>query len=198
MSRPRPNRRDCIQKAVRKCAGLGWLLIVHPSLDDIERFLKTAPGSLVAPTVIRLMHPATGGEQCLVSLQVLWPEPITPVPGLDLFDEFDVWRAAVFDAVIGNTDRSQNNWLGIGPDMTGQLHLKLYDHGHAFTDAAPSSTFVSWADDRSAPATVRDEITIGLNTWPADPLLSLLGNTAVDVQRRLASIAGGAIVREVQ
>ena len=84
---------------------------------------------LMAATVLRRL---AIDEQRLVdaSLQVAWPD-YSWCPSPEVLDEDDILRAAVFDVVVGVTDRKDNNWLGVGPEG-GPQRLKLIDHGHAF------------------------------------------------------------------
>jgi hypothetical protein len=147
---------------------------------------------LVAPTVLRRMQPAAGGAECEVSLQVFWPEPLDALVDLGRCDPFDVWRAAAFDVAIINSDRGGNNWLGLGPDMAGATHLKLVDHGHAFTPGPVNSSFVAHVAGEPVPATIRDEITVGLNQWPDKRLLPLIGVVHETVRTRLRQVATGA------
>jgi hypothetical protein len=152
---------------------------------------------LVAPTVLRTMSPPGGGAESEASLQVIWPEPLTGTAELAAFDHFDVWRAAVFDVAGQNTDRNQNNWMGMGPDIHGALHLKLVDHAHAFEAWPVNSPLVAFVGAGSAPATVRDEITVGLNRWP-DELIGLVGDAAEAVRERLSAVVTGSRLADVE
>ena len=147
--------------------------------------------NLVAPTVRRTMAPAAGGAECEVSLQIIWPEPLRFIPEPSGFELFDVWRAAVFDAVIKNTDRNRNNWLGMGPDMSGKTHLKLIDHGHCFGGGPVNSSFVTYVGGAGAPATIRDEVTIGLNRWPGAQMYDLLQGEHETIRARLTRVVAG-------
>jgi hypothetical protein len=146
---------------------------------------------LIAPTVRRTMAPAAGGPECEVSLQLIWPEPLTFTPDPSGFELFDVWRAAVFDAVVRNADRNRNNWLGMGPDMSGKTHLKLIDHGHCFGGGPLNSSFVTYVGGAGAPATIRDEIRIGLNGWLDAQMYDLLQDEHETIRARLRRVAAG-------
>ena len=152
---------------------------------------------LVAPTVLRTMSPPAGGPESESSLQVIWPEPLTGTADLASFEHFDVWRAAVLDVAIQNTDRNQNNWMGMGPDINGTLHLKLVDHAHAFEAGPVNSPFVGFVGGGSAPATVRDEVTVGLNRWPGE-LHELVGDAAEAVRDRLYAVVAGSRLLDVK
>lgn len=146
---------------------------------------------LVAATVVRdPVAPVPGQPRSKVSIQILWPEPTEPIAALDQFDELDLHRAAVFDWAIVNTDRRQNNWLATGPDLGGQKHLHLYDHGNAFMYGHPvASSFVEHIGTQQIPATVCDEITVGLGAWPMEELSRLLGAQGASLARdRFSSV----------
>jgi len=83
---------------------------------------------LVACTVLRDV-PLVGGGTGRASVQLLWPDNAQPDFDITVYSEHDVWRAAIFDAVIAHADRS-HNWLGL-PDESGAYRLKLVDHGYA-------------------------------------------------------------------
>jgi len=118
---------------------------------------------------------------------------------LAAFDRFDVWRAAALDVAIQNTDRGNNNWMGMGPDLGGSLHLKLIDHAHAFGAGPVNSSFVTFVEGEAAPVTVRDEITVGLNGWAGARVDELVGDGAAGaVRARLAAVAAGARLADVQ
>jgi hypothetical protein len=95
---------------------------------------------LVATTILRDVEPPEGGSPVTSSLQVVWPFAEADIdPG---FADEDVWRAAVFDAVIAQADRLGHNWLAV--PATGQPpQLKLSDHGYCLDPSAspPMSTF---------------------------------------------------------
>jgi hypothetical protein len=74
----------------------------------------------------------TTGSDVEASVQVIWANKEV---GTDIseFDDDDVWRAATFDALVRQTDRSASNWLGVPEDPAhGQRKPKLIDHGYAF------------------------------------------------------------------
>jgi hypothetical protein len=90
---------------------------------------------LVSTTVLREVLSPFTEESAQASAQVLWPASDVGVgvnPDEELPEE-DVWRAAVFDALIRASDRHEWNWLLLPRDAgAGQRRLKLVDHGHAF------------------------------------------------------------------
>jgi hypothetical protein len=99
---------------------------------------------LVSGSVLRLIPSPTGGGDVYASLHILWPNS---VPDVDApFSDDDVWRAAIFDAVVGQTDRAGHNWLAL-PDPAGgtavPIRLVLVDHGNSLQPGIfpPSSTF---------------------------------------------------------
>lgn len=85
---------------------------------------------LVSATVLRPVTSPTTGAEIAASVQVLWPNNQPAVP-VDAFPEEDLWRAAIFDALVQQSDRHPNNWLGVPRDGDG-IRLKLIDHGFAF------------------------------------------------------------------
>jgi hypothetical protein len=98
---------------------------------------------LIAVTVLRQLRSFKTGNPVAASLQVLWPFPEW-LPAVTTLPDDDVWQAAVFDAVVHHSDRSNNNWLGVpGAGRGAQARLRLCDHGYGFEPglAAPSSDF---------------------------------------------------------
>lgn len=121
----------------------------------IARYLGWS--DLVSTAVLRLIPSPTSGQDVYASLHVLWPNsaPDIDVPFLD----DDVWRAAVFDAVMGQTDRAGHNWV-VFPDPAGgqavPTRLALVDHGNSLQPGIypPSSTFYT----RKAGQPIPDEL----------------------------------------
>jgi hypothetical protein len=85
---------------------------------------------LVSTTVRREIDSYVSGDRVMASVQVLWPsnQPGTP---LDELPDDDLSRAALFDALVFQSDRNSGNWLGV-PNDGGRPRLKLIDHGYAF------------------------------------------------------------------
>jgi hypothetical protein len=86
---------------------------------------------LLAATVLRHIRSFSSGEQVEASIMIAWPncQPDQD-PG---FDENDIWRAAVFDASIRQSDRAGHNWLCVpAVGGGGTPKLKLIDHGYGF------------------------------------------------------------------
>lgn len=97
---------------------------------------------LVAATVLRSLDSFENpGNAVDASLQVLWPD-VLPDADRNMFSDDDVWRAAVFDFLIGHTDRGGHNWLAV-PANAPQPSLKLNDHGFGFAAGImpPTSSF---------------------------------------------------------
>ncbi len=65
---------------------------------------------LLGATVRRTIRSPDSGQEVAASLQVLWPD-YRPIADVNLFSDEDVWRAAVFDAVVAHEDRNNNNWV---------------------------------------------------------------------------------------
>jgi hypothetical protein len=87
---------------------------------------------LVSTTVQRRVISLTTGADVEASVQVIWANKQVGTAIAD-FDEDDVWRAATFDALVRQTDRSASNWLGVPEDPAhGRQRPKLIDHGYAF------------------------------------------------------------------
>jgi hypothetical protein len=109
----------------------------------IARYLDWA--DLVSGARLRLIpSPSGGGSDVYASLHVLWPNS---APDLDApFSDDEQWRAAIFDALVGQTDRAGHNWLAV-PDPAGggavPPRLALVDHGNSMRPGVypPASTF---------------------------------------------------------
>jgi hypothetical protein len=113
---------------------------------------------LVATTVLRMERFPDSEGEVLTSIQVLWPD-FDPDPDIDGFPEEEIWRAAVFDVVVGHTDRSGHNWLAV-PGSSSNTRLKLVDHGYGFPESVgpPSSTFYERCKGREIPEFVVDSL----------------------------------------
>jgi len=99
---------------------------------------------LVSTTVLRPMKSPKHGAMVDASFQIVWPNPLPNAP-LETFDDEDVWRAAVFDFLVHQTDRGGHNWLAVpGPGEGHFPQLKLTDHGYAFDESRGNaqSTFL--------------------------------------------------------
>jgi len=124
---------------------------------------------LVSASKLRLIPSPISGADVYASLHVLWPNS---VPDVDArFSDEDVWRAAVFDAVIGQTDRGGHNWLAV-PDPAGgatvPTRLVLIDHGNSLQPGvyAPSSTFYTRRAGQRIPDEHLDALEELLNRLP--------------------------------
>lgn len=156
---------------------------------------------IVAATVIRTM-PTSGGDEVLASAQVFWPDGNLFSPPIDTFPDDDVWRAAIFDAVIGNVDRAGHNWLAVpAPGGVVPPRLKLVDHGHAFDYGGNrnrvESAFYAAHRGEDIPDDLHEALQRFVDAWPAAGVENLLSEQAIDdvreraqalVQRRVLAI----------
>lgn len=136
---------------------------------------------LLAATVMRLMTSPQSGEEVETSAQIIWPDYLPDAP-VDLFSDEDVWRAAVFDLLVGHADRGGHNWLAV-PGSSASPGLKLVDHGYAFpeTTAPPSSSFYDLRKGQDLPDEIVSAVDDLLRRPPAiDRLYELLPAGAVD------------------
>jgi hypothetical protein len=113
-------------------------------------------GDLVSATVRRTIESPTTGQPVAASLQILWPDA-RPVGDPALFSDDDIWRAAVFDAVVAHEDRNTNNWLLVPDSGASPPMLKLVDHGYAFGPGmrAPNSSFFAMRQGDQIPEGVQ-------------------------------------------
>lgn len=135
---------------------------------------------LVAPSVLRrLPSQRTAGAETDWSLQVVWPiNERGPAP--DKFEEHDLIRAAVFDALTVHGDRHGGNYLAVPPTSAGvQPRLKLVDHGSAFTAADTGSPFYQYRRGQDLPDHCLTAIEGCLAKYPGD-LKSLLEQGELD------------------
>jgi len=141
---------------------------------------------LVAATVLRRLRSPSSGDLADASLQVIWPDCLPDAPA-DRFPDGDVWRAAVFDAVVGQTDRAGHNWLAV-PAAGQPPRLKLIDHGYAFAETLepPSSTFYELRRGEVIPRDVMGALRSFLAGLPGSAVHRLLPTTTVDALRARA------------
>lgn len=134
---------------------------------------------LVAATVLRRLRSPSSGDLVDASLQVIWPDCLPDAPP-DSFPDGDVWRAGVFDAVVGQTDRAGHNWLAV-PNAGQPPRLKLIDHGYAFADThdPPSSTFYELRRGQGIPRDAMDGLRSLLNGLPGSAVQQLLPPASV-------------------
>ncbi len=108
----------------------------------VARLLKWP--DLMAATVVRTLRSFKTGLDTDSSVQVIWPDNLPDAP-ITAFSSEDIWRGAIFDAVVGHTDRGGHNWLAVpAPKPAGPtVQLKLVDHGYAFPAGSqpPNSDF---------------------------------------------------------
>lgn len=114
---------------------------------------------LVAATVIRRIPSLDGSAagELEGSAQILWPRfetaleaGITP----ELCDADVSWPVAIFDLLIANTDRKEDNWGTID----GLPRVVLIDHGHAFEAADSHSLFVDRHREEPVPHTLLEQV----------------------------------------
>lgn len=135
---------------------------------------------LVATTVLRTLPSPATDASADASLQVIWPDCLPDAPP-DRFTDDDVWRAAVFDAVVGQTDRAGHNWLAV-PATGPARRLKLIDHGYAFMEATvpPNSTFYEMKRGQAMPTGVVNALRRLLAGFPGSAVRDLLPGASVD------------------
>jgi hypothetical protein len=134
---------------------------------------------LVATTIIRTVE-LEPGRRVESSLQVIWSDH-APDADIAHFPDEDIWRAAVFDVLIDQSDRWGHNWLAVpAPGGSGTPRLKLCDHGYAFDfpGRALQSTFSSAKNGQEIPPDVRDALSHLASSWPPDGLVGLLESDA--------------------
>jgi hypothetical protein len=146
-----------LAKPADEAGGNGPLWARHEAAAwEVAKALGWA--DLLSVTVHRQMRSEQTGTQVEASFQVLWPRPEV-APPLDSFTDEEVWRAAVFDALLAHGDRGGHNWLGVPERTAGtRCRLKLIDHGIAFGSdpVPPSSAFYSNKVDQVLPSDVAD------------------------------------------
>jgi len=136
-------------------------------------------GDLVAATVLRREFPGDAGGLVDSSFSVAWPNCKADVdPG---FADEDRWRAAAFDFIVDQSDRSGHNWLAVPVPGGGPSKLKLIDHGHCFgyPQAGVNSTFYAEKRGEELPAEIISSLDELLADWPSDPLQDLLPDEIV-------------------
>ena len=114
---------------------------------------------LGAATVLRRIEVPGQGEVSAAILPVFSPDLWIPAPLPETLDQDQTFRAAIFDFLILNADRSGHNWLGLLADLPPH-RLKLYDHGHCFGLHVPqvSSTFVAHHTGQQIPEHHREAL----------------------------------------
>lgn len=139
---------------------------------------------IVAATVVRPI-PTRDGDEVLASAQVFWPDGNLFSPPIDTFPDEDVWRAAVFDAVIGNVDRGGHNWLAVpAPGGPVPPRLTLVDHGHAFDYGGNrervESAFYAAHRGEDIPEDLLEALQRFVAAWPPAPVRDLLSPEAIE------------------
>lgn len=152
----------------------GIVAIAKPSQDEQSRrqanneeaawLIARALGleHLVGVTVQRELK-NTQGRQVKAALQQWWGDGES-LPAISDFADDVVFEAAVFDHLIWNQDRGQNNWMST--DDGGVKKLRLFDHGHAFGfPGGPRNS--SWADAKAG-QTIPDSLLNRVRTVAED------------------------------
>jgi hypothetical protein len=141
--------------------------------------------------------PDTGGA-VETSVQVIWVDCL-PDADLGLFSDDDIWRGAVFDALVGHADRGGHNWLAV-PASGPSCRLKLIDHGYGFPEVAgpPSSAFYELRRGQALPAEILASVeTILARPQSLNPLRELLSPAAVDALTARAETLVSLAVLEI-
>jgi len=129
-----------------------------------------------------LRDAGNGHAEPIASVQIVWPNAHAQL--LDVFDESELWRAALFDRLIDHSDRSASNWIAV-QDTADQWHVKLVDNGYAFgTDGRPLNSEIvrhvqNWG--QPIPAALRAALVNFCSRLPDATLSALL--PADQVQR---------------
>jgi hypothetical protein len=149
---------------------------------------------LLSATVLREVDSALRPGKVMASIQVLWPDDNQPGQDPNDFPPDDLWRAAVFDGIIGHSDRHGGNWLAV-PKGGTPPRLKLIDHAYGFPpDASPpnSELFVKKRGER-IPSWLKADLKSLLQNLPGPSLPDLLDPQALaalsDRVARLSSYA---------
>ena len=147
--------------------GIGVLVKPEDTINDGPRLVRREVAAwvlarelgwpeIMSVTALRAVESPDTGAEVQASVQVLWPD-VQPDADAGGFSDEDTTRAAVFDFVVGHSDRGGHNWLAL-PGGGHPPQLKLIDHGYAFPDGidAPNSTFfVMHEGDQLAEETIR-------------------------------------------
>lgn len=136
------------EKTMIRAEGAAYLLARELGWDD-----------LVPVTVVREVR-ALSGESVEASVQILWPRfevaAVANTDPLSLPDD-DIWRIALFDALIRNGDRHGGNW-----GMVAGARPGLIDHGHSLFPplAGVNSPFLAARRNEQIP----DELLVRIDT----------------------------------
>jgi hypothetical protein len=144
---------------------------------------------LVAATVLAAFRPSPVHEMRDSSLQVVW-FPHEVGPDLDALPEADVWRGALFDAMVLHRDRHAGNWLACPPVSSGEPRLKLIDHGHTWDLAGqPSSRIYEKLQGKPVPDELKGALERAHRGVDRSPLTRLIDGAAVEaVKKRLTFV----------
>jgi len=135
---------------------------------------------LVAPTVLRAMRHPDSGERMWACVQAAWAHAEKDVAWDGVVPDADVWEAALFDAIIGSTDRS-HGWMVL---KTRPPRLRLFDQGNGLgpDTSPPGSVFYDKKRGTDLPRPLLARLVEGFERLPAD-----LGNLLNQV--RLEGVA---------
>jgi hypothetical protein len=153
---------------------------------------------LVAATVLRDVPRLSTGEDVVSSVQITWPDGRQWLTPLDQLPEQEVWKAAVFDAVVAHADHNNNNWFGVPePSAAGGAHLRLVDTGNAFDigAGAVNSSFYQHHLDEHLPDDIRESVR-HFGESPRPEIEELLGQDETErVRDRAEQIADSGVLR---
>lgn len=135
-----------VRQARREVAA--WVLAIELKMEH-----------LVPATVLRAI-PALDGDEILEgSAQILWPrfksaidDGLTP----ESCEGETSWPIAIFDMLLVNTDRKEDNW----GTVDGMPRVVLIDHGHAFEAVDSHSLFVDMHRDEAIPGDLLSSIRV--------------------------------------
>jgi hypothetical protein len=113
---------------------------------------------LLPCSVMRTLTTPGGATPVECAVMTMWPGTGDAVPDIARFSTADVWRAGIFDYLVEQSDRRNNNYLGLASD--GEYRLLLIDHGYSFgTQGRPAgSQFTDKVKDTVIPARCRDDL----------------------------------------
>lgn len=158
------------ERIIRREAA-AWVIAKHLGWTD-----------MVGATVIRSMPLPDGTGVDEASIQVVWAP--AEANKFRAFPEEDIWRAAVFDYLIEQSDRHNHNWLVQYHD-DGTPRLRLIDHGYSFgmKGRRLASKFHSFRRNESVPEWILEDIRRLLAELDESELPDLLEREAISALR---------------
>jgi hypothetical protein len=148
-------------------------------------------GDLVPVTVFRSVPTPEGIIDA--SVQILWPAFMTAAElGLNetMIEDRDALRAAVFDALLLNSDRHAGNW-----ELVARTKLALIDHGHTALSGLPGWSGFAQARRGEEITGELGERLENLVDDGVERLAEIVGETEATavVERATTMLAGGAV-----